>query len=414
MENIDNGIFYFCDSVFFENGFPEVNGNYFDENNYFDLFSRTVTSNPYTINITIIYNYGLSQFDSIKSFPIYAEPPVPFITSGDVNGDGFTDLLFAHNIDQLLGIIYNDGTGSFSSPEYYNLSFPPIDIACADLNDDARADIVISGSDTEIFFSTETGFQQQVLTTTLSHDVLISDFDNDFDNDIITHTTFVYPNHRVFFFENLGNNEFFEHDYFQFTPFCSYAQIADFNNDSLPDMIFIESFGDGLQLFYNKGDFQLEDQQFIPVMFPSLKGLACGDLDNNGFQDIAITHSQGSQEMYVKLLFNDGKGNFVEDPVSILEKNETKKRVLSCYPNPFSDYINIEVSVKEKNSIDLSVYDINGKKIKTITNKIYSPGKYKLMWNGKCKNGKEVPAGIFFVCLSENKKVMKNIKVIKK
>ncbi|MEZ5197819.1 MAG: hypothetical protein R2764_15960 [Bacteroidales bacterium] len=69
--------------------------------------------------------------------------------------------------------------------------------------------MVISGSDTEIYFSTETGFQQLVLTTTLSHDVLISDFDNDGDNDVITHTTFVYPNHRVYFFENLGNNQFF-------------------------------------------------------------------------------------------------------------------------------------------------------------------------------------------------------------
>ncbi|MEZ5197817.1 MAG: VCBS repeat-containing protein [Bacteroidales bacterium] len=234
---------------------------------------------------------------------------------GDVSGNNTLDIAFISNNDFLWGLVYNDGTGNFSSPEYYDLSFPPVDIACGDLNNDGRADVVICGSDTEVYFSNETGFQQLVLTTTLSHDVLISDFDNDGDSDIITHTTFVYPNHRVYFFENLGNNQFFEHDYFQFLPFCSYAQIADLNNDSLPDMVFIESFGEGLQIFYNQGAFQLADQKFIPVTFPSLQRLACGDLDNNNFQDIAITHSQGSQEMYVKLLFNDGNGNFVDDPL---------------------------------------------------------------------------------------------------
>ncbi|MCD4664538.1 MAG: VCBS repeat-containing protein, partial [Bacteroidales bacterium] len=189
--NDSNGYFSIKDSVAFNPGFPDANGDIIDNNQYIDIFSTTVSSNPYLISISIIYNYGLSQFDSIKSFPIYPEPPVPFITSGDIDGDGFADLLFAHNNDFLWGIIYNDGTGNFSAPEYYDLSFPPVDINCADLNDDGRSDVVVCGSKTEIYFSTETGFEQHILTTTLSHDVLLSDFDNDNDMDIITHTTFV-------------------------------------------------------------------------------------------------------------------------------------------------------------------------------------------------------------------------------
>ena len=328
----------------------------------------------------------------------------------------YNDLVFACNISHFWGIIYNDGTGNFSEPEYFDLNFPPTDIECADLNNNGRSDVIVSGSDTEIFFSTVSGFQQQLLTETRGHDVLISDFDNDNDNDIILETTFVSNHHRVYMFENLGHNNFFEHDYFDFTPFCSNAQIADFNNDSLPDIVFVARDHSGLFIYNNIGDFNIEFQQFIPYEKTNPQGLFCEDYDNNGFIDIAFTSGVGGIDYFLNILFNDGKGNFVEDPVGI---NETpvlqhQTQSLLCYPNPFSDIINIEFSVIEKSLLDLSIYDINGKHIKSIKNKIYSPGKYKLKWNGACKNGKEIPIGIYIVCLAENKKVMKSMKVIKK
>jgi len=293
---MNDGLGYFglIDSVYFEYGYAPVFGEQVDNNNYVDIIGRHQNSNPHKENVAIIYNYGLSGFDSIKIFNLYNNYVViDDYASGDNDNDGDNDIVFTCNNDYFWGIIYNDGTGNFSSPEYFDLTFPPIDIACADLNNDGRADVVVCGSDTEIYFSTETGFQQLLLTTTLSHDVLISDFDNDGDNDIITHTTFVYPNHRVYMFENLGNNQFFEHDYFQFSPFCQDGEIADFNNDSLPDMIFSAHDNTGLHIYHNKGDFQLEFDQFIPISCTQclLRDVASADLDGNGFNDIVTIRS---------------------------------------------------------------------------------------------------------------------------
>ena len=417
MINDGNGYFELVDSIFFENGLPVIHGNYFDNNNYIDLYGRHQIG-PIE-NIAIIYNYGISQFDSIKIFFTNDDSNVSDFSDNDVNGDGYNDIVFSCNNDFFWGIIYNDGTGNFSAPEYFNLDYPPLDIECTDLNDNGRSDVIITDYIIEVYFSTETGFEQQLLGYAIpwsnAYKILPSDFDNDGDIDVIV-TAKSNTNHsNVYMFENLGYNEFYEHPYFEFTPFCSYAQTADFNNDFLPDMIFTASDHSGLFIYNNIGDFNIEFQQFIPYEKTNPKGLFCEDYDNNGFIDIAFTSGVGGIDYYLNILFNDGSGNFVEDPVSI---NETpilqyQTQNLLCNPNPFSEFVNIEFSVNEQNSVDLSIFDINGKHIKSITNKIYSPGKYNMKWNGTCKNGKEVPQGIYFVCLTENKKIIQSIKLIK-
>ena len=417
---MNDGLSYYdiYDSIYFEYGYPDVNGDYFDENNYIDIFSRTVTNNPYTINISIIYNYGESHFDSIKEFFIYPDSPVPFITSSDVNGDGFADLLFAHNNDKLWGVLYNDGTGNFSTPEFFDLDYAPLDIACADLNDDGRSDVIITDYIIEVYFSMETGFEQQLLGYAIpwsnAYKILPSDFDNDGDIDVIV-TAKSNTNHsNVYMFENLGYNEFYEHPYFEFTPFCSYAQTADFNNDFLPDLIFTASDHSGLYIYNNIGDFIIEYQQFIPYENLTYEGLFCEDYDNNGFFDIAFTSGYGQIDYYLNILFNDGSGNFVEDPVGITKKEEKQKNILSCYPNPFTVKTTIFINTNNNEKIKLEIYDIQGKLIKTfIDDKPYT-GVYKIIWNGDDLNGKEIQTGIYLACISANGKVIQSIKLIKK
>ena len=332
---------------------------------------------------------------------------------GDVSGDSYVDIIFISNNDFLWGIIYNDGAGNFSTPEYYDLTFPPVDIACADLNSDSRADVVISGSDTEIYFSTETGFQQLVLTTTLSHDVLISDFDNDGDNDIITHTTFIYPNHRVYMFENLGNNQFIEHDYFQFSPFCSYAQISDLNNDSLPDMVFTAYDYTGLYIYHNKGDFHLEYDQYISINNSSSRGLNCNDFDNNGFNDIAII-KDGLPQSTLKLLFNDGQGNFVDDPITKInyQKSIFQSQII-CYPNPFTDNINFKIETNEKSNIILSIYDLQGNMVYESTEKYKKGGLQTITWDGKNMFNAPVGTGTYIAVVIKDGTYYRSVKLIK-
>jgi hypothetical protein len=375
-----------------------------------------VSTEPYTICLSIIYNYGYDEFDSIKSFPIYPESPVPFTTSGDVNGDGFSDLLFAHNNDFLWGIIYNDGTGNFTDPEFCDLTFPPIDITCADLNDDGRDDVVIYGSSTEIYFSTETGFQQQYLgyTWTGGCTGLISDFDNDNDNDILVAGSYMANTNRLYMFENLGNNQFIERDYFEFSPFCSYAKIADFNNDSLPDMIFSKHDNTGLLIYYNKGDFQLEFDQIIPLNCTQclLRSIASADLDGNGFNDIVTIRSTNYYLSNNLIVLYNNNGVFQNNPVTGI-KHQEQEFPVSCYPNPFDDKINFDFSKIDFNRIVLSIYDLQGRKVFDLTTNNKKGGKKYASWNACDFNNNQVKPGTYFALVQIDGEYYKTIKLIR-
>ena len=409
LENNGEGYFNFIDSIYLFGGQSCIFIENLNNNPLPEIIGRKEDPNIENEFIAIIYD---NNFDSIKYFSMETYVGVEYYAIGDVNYDSYTDILFASNNGQFWGILYNDGTGNFSEPEYYDLSFHPIDISCGDLNNDGREDIVITGYKTEVYFSYPDGFQLSILSTEYISSSEISDFNNDGMNDILT-TISLYPSNftKLKFYENAGNNTFINHEPFIFQPICnSYIVTSDFNNDSLPDILFNTRYDTDLIIFFNLGDFQLSEPQFIPLVNygESYRKSYCADFDGNGYNDIVTVRGWGAPlPANVNIFFNDGKGNFVEDPVGINETPGPQQQTQSllCYPNPFSEYLNFEFSIIKQKSINLSVYDINGKPIKSIINKIYSPGKYNLKWNGKSKNGKEVNPGAYLIRLKTGNQI---------
>ncbi len=88
------------------------------------------------------------------------------------------------------------------------------------------------------------------------------------------------------------------------------------------------------------------------------------------------------------------------DVVTNLKEETHKQPELEIYPNPAKSSISIEFENGREQEIDLSIYDITGKHIKTLLDKNISHGRQQLIWNGTDKNGKAVKSGSYFVRLS--------------
>jgi hypothetical protein len=71
--------------------------------------------------------------------------------------------------------------------------------------------------------------------------------------------------------------------------------------------------------------------------------------------------------------------------------------LLKCYPNPFSSKFNIEFKLPLATHVKISIYDISGKRLATIVDRICQSG--TVVWNSQIELGKSLPNSIYFVCL---------------
>jgi hypothetical protein len=77
---------------------------------------------------------------------------------------------------------------------------------------------------------------------------------------------------------------------------------------------------------------------------------------------------------------------------------------LSNYPNPFNPTTVIEFSVQNDCKIDLTIFNIKGQKVKTITSNEFTKGTHSIIWNGVDEFGKSVSSGIYYYKLNTNGK----------
>ena len=66
------------------------------------------------------------------------------------------------------------------------------------------------------------------------------------------------------------------------------------------------------------------------------------------------------------------------------------------YPNPFNPSTAIEYDLPEAGKVTLIVYNQLGQVVKTLVQTEQSAGRYRVSWNGRSEDGREVSSGIYF------------------
>lgn len=70
------------------------------------------------------------------------------------------------------------------------------------------------------------------------------------------------------------------------------------------------------------------------------------------------------------------------------------------YPNPFNPSTNISFTLPKEDQVQLTIYDVSGKRVNTLAQKSYEAGQHVITWNGFTEIGTLVPAGIYFAEMS--------------
>lgn len=92
---------------------------------------------------------------------------------------------------------------------------------------------------------------------------------------------------------------------------------------------------------------------------------------------------------------------WLNEPVAIGIKEEKifPKSILTThvYPNPFKDRVLIQYQVSKTSNVNIVIFDLLGKKIRTLVNNKQTAGKFTKTWDGKDESGNIVANGVYFL-----------------
>ncbi len=90
---------------------------------------------------------------------------------------------------------------------------------------------------------------------------------------------------------------------------------------------------------------------------------------------------------------------------TVAEIPETTE-LLPLYPNPFNPQTHIRYTLAEQAQVELSVYDINGRKVRELSNCTQSASSYNVQWDSKDDAGNSLPSGMYLVILKANNQML--------
>jgi len=109
-------------------------------------------------------------------------------------------------------------------------------------------------------------------------------------------------------------------------------------------------------------------------------------------------NSQCTKEELMILILEFFGGILTDVDEAGIENNMT----MNAWPNPFNDEISFSIDIQEGSHISLEIYDLSGKKIRTIANAQLQSGQHQFSWDGTSVSGNNASEGMYIYILQNN------------
>jgi hypothetical protein len=84
------------------------------------------------------------------------------------------------------------------------------------------------------------------------------------------------------------------------------------------------------------------------------------------------------------------------------------------YPNPFNPSTTIRYDLPESQKVKITIYSLLGQEVVELVNAVQSPGSYRVSWNGKDRQGIDVPSGVYPIRLmAGNSQIVKKAMLVR-
>ncbi len=67
------------------------------------------------------------------------------------------------------------------------------------------------------------------------------------------------------------------------------------------------------------------------------------------------------------------------------------------YPNPFSSHVTVPFTIAETGQVNICVFDLSGRQVRTITSEEFTAGAHTVSWEGTDDSGNSVTSGVYFI-----------------
>jgi CSLREA domain-containing protein len=269
-----------------------------------------ISANQTVNNVSVRIGNGDGSFGAPANFPTGAEPYA--VAIGDFNGDGNQDLAVATYRSAGVSILLGNGAGGFGNAVNIPVGSFPYALAVGDFNNDGNQDLAVANSESanvsilsgngDGSFGAATNFG----AGTRPHSIAIGDFNSDGNQDLAVAN---YNSNNVSILIGNGAGTFGTAVDFAVGNQPNSIAVGDFNSDGKQDFVTANydfNHSNNVSVRLGNGDGSFGGLTNLSTG-ESVEGIAIGDFNGDGKQDLAIANGYSS---ILSILLGNGAGGF--------------------------------------------------------------------------------------------------------